>query len=818
MKIKDKLKNYNEKEWIVFTLLFLFFSHFLLMVIRYIWCIIKLDRIIVLNNPVYLILFSITPFFVWIYSTSLEYWNYRNRKLFLLNSFVINALLCAAQPLYSLLWHFIVPRVLQIKVTVAMTEGMIVNLARMLVFVPLFCSVGFIGFTILKIINSEEGKQKIYRFKLSHIVDTRKNKKNLYDLKNVVRDIHTGDSILLQEEDRKTAILLNGASGTGKTSSAIAQIIRDDMDTKLHNQNLRYKAYEDLLKANKAHLECFYDEFKEKYIKGSTDAPESINEVRKTYPNAGMTIMAPNNGYIEDVLKLARARGMKVNVLDPQKDWHEYDDVVVRKKMNPFYVPIGLSEEERAIQISNIATVFSEVLVAMNEQNKATETYFRDINTAVTSNIAIVVMLANNIEGRQTSILEIQICINDFMKLKNYVAIIKNFYELKIDKNKMLSGKSTLKDDAKARTDKLRMADGYSEEAEEKSEKNREEIKLELEKGMNNPYYDTLMFVEQELLSDKGFEKMFDQARGLRNLLTQKLLMDPRIKRLLNAQTEEERIDFDDVLENGEITVVNTAIGISQGISTAFGLFFQLNLRTAILRRPEKSKKQPHTLIIDECSQYVHPFFNDVIALYRQYGILTCIAVQSIMQLESKEATKFLKDVFMEAGTHIVYGRVGEAEMEMYSKLSGTKKGEIAQKTISSNSLLSENPSISKSERISPQREANLDPTDVRFRNFQEVTVFYTQNGDVMDAKLGKVSFLPKKAFQEADIYRVNWKEYMDLSQKEKANMVVKDLNENNKFEKKTVMTITQENITPAAVSDETDIAKAILDSVNEDK
>ena len=259
------------------------------------------------------------------------------------------------------------------------------------------------------------------------------------------------------------------------------------------------------------------------------------------------------------------------------------------------------------------------------------------------------------------------------------MAIIKNFYELKIDKNKMLSGKSTLKDDAKARTDKLRMADSYSEEAEEKSEKNREEIKLELEKGMNNPYYDTLMFVEQELLSDKGFEKMFDQARGLRNLLTQKLLMDPRIKRLLNAQTEEERIDFDDVLENGEITVVNTAIGISQGISTAFGLFFQLNLRTAVLRRPEKSKKQPHTLIIDECSQYVHPFFNDVIALYRQYGILTCIAVQSIMQLESKEATKFLKDVFMEAGTHIVYGRVGEAEMEMYSKLSGTKKGEIAQ-------------------------------------------------------------------------------------------------------------------------------------------
>ena len=74
-----------------------------------------------------------------------------------------------------------------------------------------------------------------------------------------------------------------------------------------------------------------------------------------------MTIIAPNASLVIEIIKIMRARGFRVNVLDPVGDYSMYDNASM-VGINPFYVPLGLSEEERVIYISQAASVFAEVL------------------------------------------------------------------------------------------------------------------------------------------------------------------------------------------------------------------------------------------------------------------------------------------------------------------------------------------------------------------------------------------------------------------------------------------------------------------------
>ena len=209
-------------------------------------------------------------------------------------------------------------------------------------------------------------------------------------------------------------------------------------------------------------------------------------------------------------------------------------------------------------------------------------------------------MLARNIEGKQAYIDDIQNCISNFENIRAYLQIIQKHYGKNVTQ-------SFVNEDTK-----------------------------------KNPYYQQLLFVSQELLG-AGSKEMFSQARGLRNLIN-KVLQDTRIKTKL-SEKDEGRIDFDAMLSDNEIAVVNTAIELGKSASTAFGLFFILLHKVSVLRRPLETRT-PHFLWIDEASQYMHPCYEDMISLYRQYGVAVAITLQSLTQTEKSSATAYLKNVF----------------------------------------------------------------------------------------------------------------------------------------------------------------------------
>ena len=820
---KSKIDALSSEQIIVLVLQVIFSMHAVILLIRYLWCFFRLDYKIISNSVFYILPFCILPFAVWICSTSIEYWNFRNRKMFFLKFYTVNALLTASQSIYSVLWKLIIPVILKLKPNQVLTESMITWMCRMGVFLPLALLDGFILYTIFHMMNTEEGKEKLYRFKLNSIIDTRKNKGYLYDLSHVVRDIHTGDNVVLQEEDLKTGILLNGVSGTGKTSSAITPMIRDVMDQKVKNKIARHKAIAGMLKKEKAYIPYYFPNFNEralseegfleKTVVPTEDGTEEFRDILLKYKNAGITVMAPNNGYIRDVLKLAKARKIRVNVLDPSHDWSkDFPETVVNKKLNPFYIPENLSEKDRNILINNRARVFSEVIVSINEQSKEGDVYFRDINLAMTTNIATVVMAAKYMMGQQTELLEIQACIDNPELLRPYIATIEekrgkvkasaitgranassnaanNFDHANTKREIENTARALAEDDSSIRP----VAEGESHfgDDEKKAPSKAElaayqDVNEVVERNREDSLLRSIQFIKDEVLSEKGKEKMFDQSRGLRNLLSINLVSDARITEILSAHNKEELLNFDKILSDGEITVVNTAVEFSSGLSTAFGLFFQLNFRTAVYRRNSNDKTKPnppHYLIIDEVSQYVNDFYNDVVSFYRQYNIISCLSIQSLTQLASKAKTKHLETLFQGIGTHILYGRLSQKEMDIYQNLCGEKFKEMVQYSTVQNSLLSNNPNISRSERITPTREAAISGTSMRYRNFQEVTLLTTKNGDVLLPIEGKVSFVPKSAFNDVKYPIIHWEKFVPESaapidyMPEDENFLVEDMN-----------------------------------------
>lgn len=735
----DRIKSMTEEQLTIAGYILCFF-YIITLSYRYYRAIWWLSPIVITNNPVLIFLLIVVPFGIWAYSTKFDRFNYHEKKRRNLYFAIGSAIFTLIQPIVYVVNRFIIsPKILKIEVTENMTKGMVLMLGRIIILIALGIAFALVYMPIKATIGNNAIQEKIDVFRITHHIDERKNKEWCYD-EHIIRDLNTGKERTILEDDRFIHQFINGASGTGKTSSTITPAVADDLNQKLKNRTQREKELLELVKAGKCYVVGPIKNVTEYNVKPKPKYKEEYLALYKKYPDCGITIMAPNNSMNDDVVKLCEAKGIPVNVLDPAKKYTE--KCARRVGLNPFYIPIGLSEEERVIAISEASTNFSEVIVATNEQGGQGDQYFRDINTSVTQNIAACIMLANNIKRKQTNIIEVQQCINNFTDLQPYVDAIEQYYQINIEVDE-ISKKKTKDQETSERLSDKRI----------KSEK---EIQMAL-RGRKNPYYETLHFVKQELLG-AGQEKMFDQARGLRNLIN-KILLDPRYKELLSADPSF-ALDWAKALKNAEVTVINTAIEFGQQMSTAFGLFTLLTFDVQVKKRP-KDARSNHFLWIDEGAQYLHKVYDDMINLYRQYRVGVSIAMQKISQMERVQTTAYLKEVILGAGTQIVFGRVSAEEMKMYSELAGLENTEIIQKSSTSTSMMSENASQSMQERATAERSNILEGHDIRVRDFQEVTVFTVKHGRVETGYVGKLNFVNRKEFVKTSNPRVNWTKYI---------------------------------------------------------
>lgn len=731
---QKKHSMYSDKEKGIFIGLLILILHIVTLTILYVYSFRMLRETVISNFAPYLIFMSAAPFLVWLISTNENFWAFHKRKRVFFYLCCINLLMTLLQPVYTLFRNLAVGAVSGIPTNEVLTYRMIKLLAYIIIIILMTIFMIVLYTQIEPLLTNQSLKRQIEIFKLKQVHDDRDDREYKYDL-TIIKDLDSGNPIVIKENDRLVQTELNGASGTGKTSSIFTTGTAQDMDTKLKNREKRQEAYLQLIKEGKATLKGPLMEFDENAIVaiGKNKAALERNEkeiyrIKKRYQDCGITVIAPNASLNEDIIRLAQARGMKINVLDPVNDYSGYSNV--RKVgINPFFIPLGLSENERLIRISNTSTVFAEVLIATNQMGGESDPYFTDISLSVCSNVSTIIMLAKNIRGKQAYFEDVQECINDFRKLRNYIDIIEKHYDIYVDSEGSKKGALTGDD-----------IDNNKKKGKEKE-------------ARKNPYYLQIFFVKQELLG-AGADDMFSQSRGLRNLIN-KVVLDPRIKAKLSAD-EENSINFDKILENNEITVVNTAIELGKETSTSFGLFFLLLHKISVLRRPMNTRTL-HILRIDEATQYMHPCYEDMIALYRQFKCAVEIAIQSLSQTEKSRATAYLKDVFLGAGTHIVFGRLTPDEMKLYSEMGGINRQVEEQVSQTSSSILTSNPNFTEGIRKTNSVSNVLEGADMRILDFQELTIFTIDNGRVLPGKLARVFFINKSAFDKKNTRNILW-------------------------------------------------------------
>ena len=787
---QDNISRYSKNEKLTFYALGIIFLNIIILLVSYFTSFIKLDAVIFTNSFLYMLPAAVIPFVSWVLSTNENFWAFHQRKRLYFYLCVMNFVLVILQPVYTLVRNMVVPAVVKIPTNPVLSFKMVLLLGYIFTFVLFAVICWFLYMQVEPLVTNQMLKRNIELFKLQHVYDRRVDKDARYDSHHI-KNLETGKEITIKEADRFLQTEINGASGTGKTSTIFINTICEDLDKKVQNRERRQEKMMKLILDGKATIVGPLREFDESAVRAIGKSPkereknaEELKRIKQRYPDCGITVIAPNASLITDIIRLCDARDIKVNVVDPVSDYSHFSNVK-EVSINPFYIKTGLSEDERVIHITGASMAFAEVLIATNQQNGDGDRYFTDISLSVSSNTAAIVMLAKNICGEQAYFNDIQRCINNFSLIKEYVDIIENHYNIKIEGTQAASRNSqaNIQDAAEAMRQK----------------------QLEKEKRKNsasaqeNPYYQQILFVKNELLG-AGAADMFSQSRGLRNLLN-KIVVDPRIKTKLSGEKGKDLLDYDTALSENQITVINTAIELGKETCTSFGLFNILSHRQSVLRRPMETRT-PHFLWIDECTQYMHPVYEDIISLYRQYKVAAYLALQALTQTEKSKATTYLKNVFLGAGTHIVFGRLAPEDMKLYSEMAGILRENIEQKTSSENSVLASSPSYSESVRLTPTITNVLEGADMRTLDFLELTVFTVDSGRVLPGQLARVFFIGQKAYEKKQMKTFLWQKAVPEAFSKKCEERIREefvYNENQdvipKEETITIVTVEQDKL-----------------------
>lgn len=135
-------------------------------------------------------------------------------------------------------------------------------------------------------------------------------------------------------------------------------------------------------------------------------------------------------------------------------------------------------------------------------------------------------------------------------------------------------------------------------------------------------------------------------------------------------------LNYDDILANGEITLVCTRRGdLGATVHTAFGLFFLLLMQYSVLRRPGNEKSRvPHFLYIDEFPDFITHATTNMFTLYRKYRVGIIISAQNLRQLGEQNKSKYRETILANCANKFIFGNNTPEDNAWWELELGTKR------------------------------------------------------------------------------------------------------------------------------------------------
>lgn len=713
---KGALKAFKQEKlypYLILAFYIILALHLVSSVIDYVHSVYFVDTEYFNYNSLNVIFWMCTPIIMFIWSTNYKFWNFHLRKYIILWLTTLSIIFELSKFAYLIAFSVFIPLIIKMPLVRGITCVMILYLMQLVLLLFTLTFVIWMAVLAFKLFTNRYTKEDIEAFRINDYIN--KNTfatfdKYAYNV-SVIWKMKTGFKFIIGEKDRFLHMMVDGVTGSGKTSSMLIPMIVGDLDTKVKNEDtLKKQAFEAVRKGELTMKEPFEDKdfnINKFVVKEGHEAV--LKKLAKSYRSAGMTIMAPDASLTDQVYDFCEKRGIPCNRIDP-----EFEPETNKKKpgcvgFNPLYLSPSITPNHPRYHtlVVQKATLFSDVLQAIAELGGKSEQYFASINRNIITAFVILLELTYSKlhNGKQPTPEHLQLLVNDFSRVTTY------FNELKSNAE-------------------------YKER-----------------------YKFVIDFIQYDIIGE-GKKDMLNQARGLRIMLNE-LLANPSVKEILCSENS---IDQDKMLAEGQITVVNYSQEMGDRDATALGLFFALSFNNACLRRPgTEDTRIPHFYVIDEFPVLLHPQFEKCVTLFRKYRVASCFAIQTLDQMEKNDMTRYLSGVLQGNCAHqILYGRVNTTEMKKYQDLAGTEGVATEQDTVSQTSLTSLNPGYSYSTRTTITDENVMSGGEMRNRAFQEVTVFSVKNGSTVKPFHGRLSFLEYAKKQKVKRYHVDWSSLYD--------------------------------------------------------
>jgi len=541
---------------------------------------------------------------------------------------------------------------------------------------------------------------------------------------HVCNDSVTGNPIIIPENRRMEATLIQGATGTGKTSTLLYPMCARDIEKKFFfMETAKELAFEALQKGlayvnvplsneeiNATFTLDYLTPVKGKENEYNTlikDLVKSTDPIthKPIYKNLGITVVEPDGKYVSDFKKVANNYGIEVLSVDPL-DPNSYG-------INPFN---GNSPNEAA-------AIIASVLQSMYESDNpgSNNLFFGQVTQQALENLAILLsVMYPRMNNGELPTLE------DMLKmLYDYNMVELMCEEMKKDK--------------------------------ELAEEYKILIKY-FEKNFYKPPYD----INGRAIPGTVGSGRRETEQFLYGATTQldNLMRHEAVKEILCSRNR--NLNFKEVLAKGQCVAVCTRRGdLGALLAKPFGMFFILSMQEAVLKRPgNENTRIPHFLYIDEFPDFVNKETETCFTLFRKYRCAMIVAIQNLAQLERTKSMKFYKQVVVSnTKTHLIFGDTNIEDSQYWSDAFGKRehiKISNSLKTVPLDQVKDGSTGISNesySGRVALTEK--IKPHLINQLPFK--TLYYTYrnaNGEMKKGK-GKTDFIEKKylAKHKSEIY-----------------------------------------------------------------
>jgi hypothetical protein len=452
-------------------------------------------------------------------------------------------------------------------------------------------------------------------------------------------DNNSGKDIIIPENRRMEATLIQGATGTGKTSTLMLPMCARDLERKYNFSELSKKLAYEALQKGYAYInvplsnEEINKDFHLEYLKPVRGKEEELYNLLKDlikyrnpdtqeiiYKNLGITVVEPDGKYISDFIKVAKNFNINVLTIDPS-DPNSYG-------MNPF---VNKSPDK-------VASIISTVLKGMYEsENPGTNNlFFGQVTQQALENLAILLkVMYPRVHNGEIPTLE------DMLKMLYDYNIVESMCE-------------EMKKDP-ALEEEYRILIKY------------------FEKNFYKPPYD----INGRAIPGTVGSGRHETEKFLYGATTQldNLMRHDAVKEILCCR--DRNLDFDQVLKKGQCVAVCTRRGeLGSLLSKPFGMFYILSMQDAVLRRPgNENSRIPHFLYIDEFPDFVNKETETCFTLFRKYRCAMIVAIQNLAQLARTESMKFYKQVVVSnTKTHLIFGDTNAEDSDYWSEVFGKRE------------------------------------------------------------------------------------------------------------------------------------------------